>query len=190
MNVAWQRWRYGLRHPLARSGLIALAVALVLLIAAVVLWRPVASERAELDEQIARQRRALVAVREARALHEAYVQAAERVPQLETRLRQAVSSAALVGHFGELARRQDVRIVTESYDDSRAEGPWQAVSGELTVEGDYPAIRGFVSAIAGLPTWSVVDELRIASVAGRGALRARLRVVTRSGGAAVSENGT
>lgn len=184
MTVAsrFYRLRYGARHPMARAGRWALAVAVTGLTLSGALWWPIASERTRLIDQIAQQRRALVAAREAVELQRAYGLAAQRAPELENKLRQTVSPAQLVESLGQLARRHGVRIVAEAYEEGRRERPPQSLVADLTLTGDYLALRRFIDGLAGLATWSIAEEVRLEVVRGGTDVRARLRVVTYFGG--------
>lgn len=184
MTVAsrFYRLRYGARHPMARAGRWALVIAVAGLTLSAAWWWPIASERTRLTDQIAQQRRALVAAREAVELQHAYGLAAQRAPELENKLRQTVSPAQLVESLGQLARRHGVRIVAEAYEEGRRERPPQSLVADLTLTGDYLALRRFIDGLAGLATWSIAEEVRLEVVRGGTDVRARLRVVTYFGG--------
>jgi hypothetical protein len=168
--------RYASRHPLARAGAWAAAAAATLMIAALAAWWPAHRDAAALDERIAAKRRALADARHGDELLAAYGQASRDVALLEKKLRYGATQAQLVQDFARLARRHDVKILSETYDETR--GPQPSLSAELAVQGGYPALRDFVRGLSLLPTWSEVQEVRLESAQGAALPRGRIRIVT------------
>jgi energy-coupling factor transporter ATP-binding protein EcfA2 len=106
----------------------------------------------------------------------AYARAGRDVASLEKKLRYAATQSQLVQDFARLARRHGVKIVSETYEETR--GPQPSLSAELAVQGDYPALRDFVRDLSVLPTWSEVQEVRLESAQGAASQRGRIRIVT------------
>lgn len=173
------RWRYGLRHPAARAGSIALALSILALIAAAS-WRwPAAQERDRVNGEIASIRRATIDANNARALRDRYADAEVRVPDLERRLATPSTSASMAGALAKLASDTRVRLIAEAYQLDRDERDVHTLSAEVTISGRYAAIRSFAYGLGAMPTWTVLDELQVEAPAGTDVLRARLRIVTR-----------
>jgi Tfp pilus assembly protein PilO len=168
--------RYASRHPLARAGAWAVAAAGASMILALAAWWPAHREAAALDERLAAKRRALADARHGDALLAAYARASKDVASLEKKLRYAATQSQLVQDFARLARRHGVKIVSETYEETR--GPQPSLSAELAVQGDYPALRDFVRDLSVLPTWSEVQEVRLESAQGAASQRGRIRIVT------------
>lgn len=168
--------RYSLRHPWARAGAWACALALAAAGAALAAWWPEQRAHAALEQKIAAQRGALAQAKRSEALARAYVQANQEVALLDGKLAEAATQAQLVQGFARLARRHGVKIVGETYEEGRGAQP--ALSAELTVQAAYPALRDFLAALASLPTWSEVHEVRIESARGAELQKGRVRIVT------------
>ena len=111
-------------------------------------WWPAHREAASLEERIALQRRALP------------MPATDTSSQPPTRRRAgtwrrsrrscalARPSRSCVASFARLAREHGI-IVSETYEETR--GAQAALSTELSVQGDYPALRDFLRALSALP---------------------------------------
>ena len=169
--------RYSLRHPAARAGLWACAVALAAAGAAFAAWWPEQRAHAALEETLATKRRAVVEGRRAEELARAYREARLHVAALDAKLRHGATQAQLVQGFARLARRHGVRILGETYDEGRNARQPQ-LSAELTLQGSYAGLRDFVADLATLPTWSEVHEVRIENVHGAALQKGRVRIVT------------
>jgi Tfp pilus assembly protein PilO len=168
--------RYSLRHPWTRAGAWAFGAALLAAGAALGAWWPQERAHRALEEEIVAQRRALAQAKRVDELARAYVQARQEVAILDRKLAEAATQAQLVQSFARLARKHGVKIVAESYEEGR--GALPALAADLTVQGAYPALREFVADLAGLPTWSEVQELRIESARGTELQKGRVRVLT------------
>lgn len=168
--------RYAARHPVARAGLWAAAVTGAIMLAALATWWPAHSDTASLETRITAKRRALADARHNYELLAAYTKASRDVASLEKKLRYAATQSQLVENFARLARRHGVKIVSETYEEGRGAQP--ALSAELSVQGEYPALRDFLRELSALPTWSEVQEVRLESAQGTGAQRGRIRIVT------------
>lgn len=181
-RAGWGRLRYSARHPWARSGLWACAVAALLAVAAAVAWWPAERSRAALEERIAAKRASLVQAQQSGELARAYAQAREGVALLEKKLEHAATQAQLVENVARLARRHGVRIVSETYDENAAAaGRNSALIVELSVQGSYPSLRDFLRGLGALPTWSEIQEVRLETVHGAPFQRGRIRIVTYRG---------
>ena len=176
MTTAFADLRYAARHPVARAGLWAAAAAATIALVALAFWWPVHRDAASLEDRIAAKRRELAGARQSHELLAAYTKASKDVATLEKKLQHAATQSQLVENFARLARRHGVKIMSETYEDARGAQP--ALSAELTVQGEYPALRDFLRELSALPTWSEVQEVRLESVQGTGAQRGRIRIVT------------
>lgn len=170
--------RYGLRHPLARTGLRALLGALLVLGGALVLWWPAQRVDSGLQSQINAKRRALIEAQQADELLYRYAGAQQSVPALEKKLEQSVSQAQLVESLSRLAHRHGVRVASETYEEGRSAGGQSLLLAELTVQGSYGAVRNFLRDLPTLPMWTEVHEVRFEAARGSATVRGRIRVAT------------
>lgn len=180
MNVHrwWFDLRYSTRHPWARIGLWVSAASSGLFVIVLAVWWPAQHGQSDLEEKIANKRRDLVQTQQADELLRAYTQAEKSVVSLEQKLEHAATQAQLVQNFSRLARKHNVKIVTETYEEGRNAGTQPTLNAELSVQGMYPALRDFLRALSALPTWSEVQEVRLESAQGTGIQKGRIRVVT------------
>ena len=146
---------------------------------------PRTARPASLEERFALQRRALADARRGHELAAAYAKASRDVASLETKLRFGATQSQLVASFARLAREHGIKIVSETYEETR--GAQAALSAELAVQGDYPALRDFLRSLSALPTWSEVQEVRLDSAQGAAGQRGRIRIVTYRQAAAGAE---
>lgn len=170
--------RYAARHRWARAGLWACAAMAAAVLAAFALWWPAQREQAALEQEVAAKRRGLAQAQQSEELLRAYRQASGEVALLEAKLQHAATQAQLVQELARLAHKRYVRIVSETYEDSRGAGAQPALSAELSVQGGYPALRDFVNDLSTLRTWSEVQEVRFENVQGAATQKGRIRIVT------------
>jgi len=183
--TVWRRdLLYSLRHPWVRAASWACAAAAALALAAVVFWLPLSQAQAALENEIAAKRREFVHTERAEELLRAYERARKEVVLLEKKLEHAATQAQLVENIGRLARKHGVRLRGESYEEGRSAGAQPTLTAELTVQGGYRALRGFMRDFATLPTWSEVQEVRLEKERKSTTVRGRIRVVTYRGVAA------
>ena len=168
--------RYCLRHPWARSGLAAFALAGVFLVGVAALWWPAQREEQALEREIAAKRRALARAQQSEELARVFERTQKEVVLLEGKLRHGATQAQLVQGFARLARRHGVRIVGETYEEGRGAG--RQLGAELILQASYPSLREFIAELATLPTWSEVHEVRIENAQGAALQKARVRIVT------------
>jgi len=180
--VNLKRWladlRYSARHTWARAGLWACAAAAVLAFVVLAFWWPAQREQAALEDKIISKRRTLIQAQQADELSSAYARAHKDVALLGKKLQHAATQSQLVESFARLARKHGVKIVSETYEEGRAAGAQPMLNAELSVQGNYPALRDFLHELSSLPTWSEVQEVRLESVQGAATQKGRIRVMT------------
>jgi hypothetical protein len=169
--------RTSARHGAARSGILACLAAVLMFAAALASWWPAERARSRAEAEIALKRRSLAQARQAQELLEAYGKAVKEVAALEKKLDYAATQAQLVQSFSRLARRHGVRIFGETYEETRGTAQL-ALGADLALQGRFPALRGFLSGLSGLPTWSEVLEVRLESASAAGEQKGHVRIVT------------
>lgn len=170
--------RYAARHPVARAGLWAGLVAMVLMVLALAWWWPAQRAEQGLNNDITAKRRALVQMQQADELLRRYEAARKAVPLLEKKLEQSISQAQLVESLARLARQRGVRVLSETYDEGRSAGGQALLLAELTVQGSYPMLRDFLRDLPGLPMWTEVQEVRLEGARGTAQIKGRIRIAT------------
>lgn len=170
-----ERLLYSLRHPAAKSGLVAVAVAAGMLVLALAFWWPAQRAHDALAASLAEARHALVTARQADTVARLHTQHLQAVPQLEAKLAAAADQTRVVDALGGLARRHGLRILNQSYAERR-DGAGLAI--DLAVEGSYASARNFLHGVATLPVWIEVHEVHLDRGADAATVKGRLRLAS------------
>jgi Tfp pilus assembly protein PilO len=177
-------WRYCLRHPWARLGTLISAV-LALAVAGLCLnWWPDNARRMRLEEAIETQRLEIARQHGDLDLLAAYVRARTDVEALETKLDYAATQAQQVSDVAQLARKQGVTVLSQSYEmrapkesnDTAKEAP--ALNTELVVQGSYRSLRNFIALVPSLPSLTQVQEVVLERAREANLVKGRIRLVT------------
>ena len=172
--------RYSLRCRTARRGLFAAVfAAAICLVIALAWWGPAAREQTQLSNDIAVRRGQIVKAARAEEVERAHRQALTAIALFEKKLGVQAGQADLIQGIAKLALQRGVRVVSQSFDEGRAQGGDAALYLELGLTGNYISMRRLLSDFAGLPMWVEVVEARIErSGDGGGQIRAQLRLRT------------
>lgn len=171
--------RYSLRHPRVRTGLLVSAVAvLVLLMVAMAYWWPAWDTAARLDAQIEQKRRQAVEASYSAQLAQSSQRAAQHIAQIEKKLEASGTQVNLVQNLATLARRNNVKIVSEAYEEGKAKDGYMPFVHELTLQGGYAELRQFLIALQELPTFTVVQDAVLSRAGNTGIIKAQLRMHT------------
>lgn len=186
MNIAETLTRMvnAARSPHVRATAMADVVLLVVFVSIVLAyWWPKASAEQALAAKIEETRRAVTDAMQANDVLSAYARATRATEAIERKLQAPVKQAQLVQSLAALARRHEVRIVSESYEEGRRQAEYVPLFLQVALEGRYAAIRGFLGEIYALPLWVEVEDARLERLrepAGLMKAQLRLRVVRRS----------
>ena len=175
----WPMLRYAARYPKTRYGLLALPLAVAgLLVILLLLWWPVANQHAVLSQSVEQSRRALLSVIRLSEMRNEYRNVLHAVERIEAKLDKVIPLSEFVDRLNGLARQNQVQIVNESRQVGKPHNGYLPIHQELVLEADYAAIRKFLSGLSSLPTWTVVNELRLARQSNSRQLKANLVLVT------------
>lgn len=172
--------RYSAGFPPARAGLIAvLGASAMVAVLAVVFWWPVAREHGNLIDDVQRARRATVEAQQTAELIRAYRRAVDTVTTIERKLDTPLRQAKLVESLGQLARKRGVRVLSESYEEGKPQNGYLPLALDLSLQGNYASVHGFLAEIHNLPAWVEVQEARFEGIreAGGRLVRAQIRLV-------------
>lgn len=170
---------FSLRHPRVRASIAALIVsALALLAVAAGYWWPAERAAASIEAKIEDRRREIANADSSARVANASELAARQLAQIEKKLDASVTQAVLVQNLSGLARRHNVRIVSQSYEEGKPKGGYASLVHDLTLQGAYPELRGFIADLQGLPAFTVVQEAVLGRASGTNAIRAQLNMVT------------
>ncbi|GEM_PF-2481602 len=171
---------YSGRHPLVRAGLI---VGLVLTAALFAVWlgywHPTQQERVALMDQIEAKRRTAVEAVRAVEIMRSYESAARAIDAVEKKLNTSSSQADLVQHLARIASKHQIRILSQSYSEGKAQPDYQPLFLDISLEGGYTGMRDFLISIATLPVWIEVQDTRLErSRDASGLLKGQIRLMT------------
>lgn len=172
--------RYSAGYPPARTGLIAVLVTLAMVaISIVFFWWPVARDYGNLVQEVQQARRAAVDAQQRAELIRAYHRAAETATAIERKLDTPLRQAKLVEGLGQLARKRGVRVLSESYEEGKAQNGYLPLAVDMSLQGNYASVHGFLAEIPSLPAWVEVQEARFEGIrdAGGRLVRAQIRLV-------------
>ncbi len=173
-----EQLHYATRHPLVRRIAWVDAALLALVLATTGFWWPAHSAHRAVLAQTEETRRLMVEAMHSAELARAYQRAAQAVERIERKLDVPVKQAALVEALGKLARKHGVRIVSESFDEGKMQGSYQATVLDLSVQGKYGEVRAFLGEVSTLPTLVVIQEARLERLReSAGSIRAQLQLV-------------
>lgn len=174
-----QELRVTFRYPAVRF---AAVVAFIMLLSAattgVFVWWPATSDHDRMKRDVARSRSEVVmAINQAKAT-EKFNRSQMLVDTISAKLKATVSQAVLTDHINTLAADLGIKILTESNEEGKVRLGYRPMVQELSIQGDYDALRRFLSGINMLPTWTTVQELRVTRKNLRSNLKAVITLVT------------
>ncbi len=172
-------FRYSLRHPRVRTGLLVCAVTtLVMLLAGAVYWWPAWNATATLKTQIEQKRRQAAEASYSAQLALISRRAAQHVAQIDKKLEASGTQVTLVQNLATLARRHNVKILSEAYEQGKAKDGYMPFVHELTLQGGYAELRRFLIALQELPTFTVVQDAVMSRAGNAAVIKAQLRMHT------------
>lgn len=181
---ALSEWRYCLRHPWARVGVLLSAVLALAVGGLCVNWWPNNARRMQLDAAISAERREIARQHGDLELLAAYVRARTDVEALESKLDYAATQAQQVSDVAQLARKQGITVLSQAYDIRAPKGPDDpskdapALNTELVVQGSYRSLRNFIALVPSLPSLTQVQEVVLERAREANLVKGRIRLVT------------
>ncbi len=172
--------RYSLRCKAVRLPMFALlGIGCICLAVAGAWWLPAQHEHAQLEHDIAARRASITDAARAAELVEAHSRAVGALALLEKKLGAQAGQAEVIQDIARLALRRGVRVVSQSFDEGRAQHKDGALYLNLGVTGSYPSLRQLLGDFASLPVWLEVVEAHIERATDGGSqIRAQLRLLT------------
>ena len=194
---ALSEWRYCLRHPWARLGTLVAGVLVLAVVGLCINWWPNNARRTQLDDAISTERGKIVRQHGEIDLLAAYVKARTDVEALESKLDYAATQAQQVSDVAQLARKQGITVLSQSYEmrvpkgdrpkegDSKDDHPKDdhpkdapTLNTELLVQGSYRSLRNFIALVPSLPSLTEVQEVVLERAREANVVKGRIRLVT------------
>jgi len=104
--------------------------------------------------------------------------ATQHVAQIEKKLEASGTQVTLVQNLATLARRHNVKILSEAYEQGKAKDGYMPFVHELTLQGGYAELRRFLIALQELPTFTVVQDAVMSRAGNAAVIKAQLRMHT------------
>jgi Tfp pilus assembly protein PilO len=167
------------RFPPLRIALFVCAGFMALtLITATGIWWPAHREHEAAQLDLEEKTQQLVLLIQADDIGRAYRSTLETVPRLEKKLSLDMSQAELVNILGKLASRSGARLLAQSFDERKVQQGPPIMTVELSLEGPYVAVRGFMLGLSGLSVWCEVEDMRLERAReGAGLIRAQMHLI-------------
>lgn len=174
-----EEFRYAMRHPGVRSGWWVSIVALGALgLVAVLWWWPTQREHDRVLDRIEFVRREIITARQSEQIARAFEKARAEIPLIQKKLDSGAGQAQLVDGLTQLARRSGVRLLAESYEDSRIKSAsYQPLVADIAIQGSYGSLRIFLAGLSTLPLWGELQEIKLERMRDTAVLKGQLRLV-------------
>lgn len=177
----WQKLRTYLRVPALRSGVLMTLLAGLLAATAVWgYWRPAQDRRAGLEAQVVALNRAISGTEARLALTDRYLDQSARVDDLTARLAADVDRSQLVQRMTDLAAEAGTRIIHGANSFGTPRDGVIPVVQDLTVEGSYGNVRGFIDLLSGLDTLTLLLSVDFSANPDGTLVRGKMRFITLS----------
>lgn len=177
-----EAWRYTTCHPQVRRAFGVFLACGVVTLVAFLSGLPALRESRAIESALAARYDEAARERGHAALVRAVRQATLDVEAIEKKLATRAVQTALVNQLNAIARRHGVRVVNSSYEESKGGDGNRMLLHELTAEGEYAALRKFVTDLRTLSTFTVIREASFTAPGGHASLlTARFRLATYRG---------
>ncbi len=164
------RLRYGLRHPAARAGgVLALALSASALLVLVFWWGPMKLEQWKYLDAAAAKRKAWLDGKRAQELSQARREAGATVALLERKLDSELNQAQAVQVISRLAASHGVRVLSQSMEAGKKQGPVTVLFMDLTLQGSYQGLREILESLPEMSGWVEVLDANLESAGTGGA---------------------
>lgn len=170
---------FSLRHPRVRYCLFGAAISVLFcLLIGAGYWLPTLHAYKQANSEISVHRRNISDIEYQSRLADISGKAAIEVERIERKVDVAVTQAALVQNMALLARKSNVKIVSESYEEGRPLGEYAPLIQLLIVQAGYEELHEFIAGVHRLPSFTLVQEAVFAKSANSTVLKAQLRIIT------------
>lgn len=172
-------FRYAMRHPAVRLAGLGLGIGFLFTLAALVYWVPEYQEYTGLDEKISSQRKQIYVSEQGKRIAELYNRSKKTLNKLDKKLAANKSQADHVKLLDKMLRNRRLTVVNETFETEKLDDGYVRLSQELSIQGDYSNLRKFLIDLDRLPTWTVVQDLRIEKLHSYGSkVKAVVRMAT------------
>ncbi|MDH5180203.1 MAG: type 4a pilus biogenesis protein PilO [Gammaproteobacteria bacterium] len=171
--------RYALRHPVVRLSAYAWGGGLLVAVCATLYWMPKYTAWLELDKQVSAQRQQIYTNERQQRIADLLARSRKSFQTLEKKLSSGRSQSDHVKELDKLLRNRRLTVMNETFTTTSLEGGYVRLTQELSVQGDYLDLRKFLLDLDRLPSWTVVQDIRIEKLHSYGSrIKAVLKMAT------------
>lgn len=153
--------RFSGRHPLVRVALFSVLVGFISLAVVLMAWAPAHLKNAKLENDVNTQREIISKAEYNKKFSSLYARSKKTFHAINKKLNKQHSQSEHVKQLDKMLQKRRIRVVNEVYDSEKTPGGYTKLSQELSVQGDYGDLRRFIIELDGLPSWTIIQELRI-----------------------------
>lgn len=171
--------RFAGRHPAVRMGLLSVALGFALLGIGLMFWLPAHFKNTSLENDVQAQREVIARNEQNTKFSSLYARSKKTFHAINRKLNRKHSQSEHVKQLDKMLRNRRITVVNEVYDSEKSSGGYTKLSQELSVQGDYADLRRFLVELDNLPSWTIVQDLRIEKLHSFGSkIKAVLKMVT------------
>lgn len=153
--------KYAMNHPgVKTTGLVMLAC-IVLLIIALIIWVPFYIKHLNLSSTIEGYRNSIYASQNEKRIAKIYSRSNKTVNKIYKKLGSKKGQAEHVKLLDKILQKRRLTVVNETFETEEREDGYFVLTQELAIHGDYLSLRKFILELDRLPTWTVVQALKI-----------------------------
>lgn len=167
------------RHPGVRVGIIASMICLVLMLGSLAFWLPAFMTNTGLVSDVQQQRDIISQYEYNKKFSSLYARSKRTFQSINNKLNAKHSQSAHVKQLDKMLRSRQIKVLNEVYDSEKTAAGYTRLSQELSLQGNYGELRKFMIELNRLPSWTIVQELRIEKQhTYSGMIKAVLKLVT------------
>lgn len=181
MNFSKQKesLAFSLRHPRLRASLyLSTFSTLLVIILGLIYWWPAVHLKKNLINEMNELRLSISKAEHNIQLAHAVEMANLQLALVESKLNVSTTQADLIHNISTMARRHNVKIDSETYEEGKNKDGYEQLAHEITVHAGYAELRAFIDDVQQLPTLTVIQEAIVSRSSNSKDIRAQLSIVT------------
>lgn len=171
--------RYAGRHAGIRLALLCLSGSLLLLLLSTAIWGPLYYRYSGLQHEVQAMISTMAEHEKNRKFSSIYARSKQSMHEISLKLNRKLNQSEHVKQLDKMLRDRRINVINEVYDSEKLTQGYTRLSQELLLQGGYKELRQFLMDLDSLPSWTVVQEIRIEKNTASGAnIKAGLKMVT------------
>lgn len=170
---------FSLRHPRLRASIyLSISSTLLAIIICISYWWPAVHLKNNLINEINELRLSISKAEHNIQLEQAVEVANQQLALVERKLNVSTTQADLIQNISAMARRHNVQIDSETYEEGKNKDGYERLAHEITVHAGYVELRAFIDDVQQMPTLTVIQEAIVSRSSNSKDIRAQLSIVT------------